>query len=114
MRPALLLWLLPVSALAQPPALPAPQPPPQSTCTDVQVGSARGYDCLNAQLGAIVRAAPRTSAEANAPVSATSPSNVVGTFNESGTRNRLGTNFGKSSQPARPVQGYAPALARPR
>jgi hypothetical protein len=58
----------------------------------------------------------RPSSETSAPVSATSPSNTVGTFNESGTRNRLGADFGNSVQPVRPAQNYVQPLtaARPR
>jgi hypothetical protein len=91
--------------MAQPAAPPAPA---DTTCTDVTVGSAHGYDCINAQLAATARAASRQSSDLDAPVTATSPSNVVGTFNESGTRNRLGANFGKSAQPVMPVQNIPP------
>jgi hypothetical protein len=99
-------------SLAQQAAAP---PAADATCTDVTVGSAHGYECLNAQLAAAAHAGERPSSALDAPVSATSPSNVVGTFNESGTRNRLGANFGKSAQPAVPVQNFPPAFgARPR
>jgi hypothetical protein len=95
-------------AFAQKPAAPAAG---DATCTDVTVGSAHGYDCINAQLAAVAHAAPRPSSDMNAPVSATSPSNVVGTFNESGTRNRLGANFGRSAQPYVPPQRVPGAFA---
>jgi hypothetical protein len=84
------------------------QPAADTTCTDVTVGSAHGYDCINAQLAATARAAARQSSDLDAPVTATSPSNVVGTFNESATRNRLGANFGRSAIPVRPVQNIPP------
>jgi hypothetical protein len=83
-----------------------------TTCTDVTVGSAHGYDCINAQLAAATPAGYRPSSDLNAPVTAASPGNVVGTFNESGTRNRLGANFGKSVQPAVPVQNIPPPITR--
>jgi hypothetical protein len=87
---------------------------PQATnCTDVQVGSAQSYDCINAQLGAAAAATPRSSS-ADAPLTSSSPSNVVGTFNEGATRNRLGQNFGKSAIPYRPAPANPPALPPPR
>jgi hypothetical protein len=85
----------------------------EETCTDVQVGSAQSYACLNAQLKNLANSTQRPSSM-DAPVSATSPSNVVGTFNEDATRNRLGTNFGKSAVPSRPAQNYQPQLVSPR
>ncbi len=105
-------------SLAALPALADPKTPPPpppggviTTCTDVDVGSAHGYDCLNAQLNNLVQGTPRPSAATDAPYSATSPSNVVGTFNEGATRNRLGANFGKSVIPSRPPPAvYAPPL----
>src|SRR5271170_4740499 len=81
LRRAFAIWLISVPALAQQ-AAPA-------NCTDVQVGSAQGYDCLNAQLGAVAHATQRPSSDTSAPVNAASPSNVVGTFNEAGTRETL-------------------------
>ena len=88
----------------------APPPPPAThqTCVDVQVGSAQSYDCLNQQLQGAAREAPRFSSDTSAPYGAASPSNVTGQFNEGATRNRLGSNFGKSVTPERPVQNFAP------
>jgi len=97
---ALLICLMAAPALAEPPAQAAPV-----NCTDVQVGSAQGYDCLNAQLGAVARATQRPSS-ADAPVNAASPSNVVGTFNEAGTRETL------AHRP--PAVAYPPPLPPPR
>lgn len=92
----------------------APPPPAAVTnCTDVEAGTAKGYACLNQQLGAIARNTPRPSA-ADAPYSATSPSNVTGQFNEDATRERLGANFGKSGIPQRPVVNDPAPFARPR
>jgi hypothetical protein len=102
---AILALSLPARAIGQQPA-----PPADTTCTDVNVGAAHGYDCLNAQLAAMAHTTDRPSSDTSAPISAASPSNVVGTFNESGTRNRLGANFGKSAQPVRPAQNYVQPL----
>jgi hypothetical protein len=85
-----------------------------ANCTDVQVGSAQSYDCINAQLGAVARGTQRFSSDADAPITASSPSNQVGTFNESATRMRLGPNFGKSVQPYRPAYVPPPTIASPR
>ena len=41
-------------------------------------------------------------------VNATSPSNRVGTFNQSATREYLGSSFGHSAIPQPHVQTYAP------
>jgi hypothetical protein len=93
-----------------------PVPTPPVNCTDVQVGSAESYSCINAKLGAIANDTERFSSQ-DAPVNSSSPSNVVGTFNESGTRNRLGANFGKSAIPYRPAPANPaalPGLAPPR
>ena len=98
---ALLICLMAAPALAEPPAQAAPV-----NCTDVQVGSAQGYDCLNAQLGAVARATQRPSSATDAPVSASSPSNVVGTFNEAATRETL------AHRPA--AVAYPPPLPPPR
>ncbi len=85
-----------------------------TNCTDVQVGSAQSYDCINAKLGAVAHSTERFSSEADAPVTSSSPSNVVGTFNEGATRNRLGQNFGKSAIPYRPAPANPPAFPAPR
>jgi phosphate-selective porin len=92
-----------------------PAPPAAATnCTDVQVGTAQSYDCINAQLGAVARGTQRFSSDANAPVTSSSPSNVVGTYNQGATRNRLGANFGKSVTPYRPANNPPPVLGSPR
>lgn len=98
LRRAFAIWLVTLPALAQPAA--------PVNCTDVQVGSAQGYDCLNAQLGAVARGTQRPSSATDAPVSASSPSNVVGTFNEAATRETL------AHRP--PPVSYPPPLPRPR
>jgi hypothetical protein len=104
-RIGLVAWLLclPALAVAQ----------TQQTCVDVKVGTAQSYNCLNQQLGAIATQGHKSSSEADAPYSATSPSNVTGQFNESATRNRLGANFGRSVTPERPATSYPGAFAAP-
>jgi hypothetical protein len=108
----IILGLCLITAAAR--AQPAPAPAAPINCTDVQVGSAQSYDCINAKLGAVARGTQRFSSDADAPVTSSSPSNVVGTFNEGATRNRLGANFGKSAIPYRPPAANPPALPAPR
>ncbi len=108
MRLILSMCLLPAFAAAAQAAPPPSPPATHETCVDVQVGSAQSYDCLNQQLQGVAREAPRFSSGTSAPYSAASPSNVTGQFNEGATRNRLGSNFGKSVTPERPVQNFAP------
>jgi hypothetical protein len=108
------LILASTAGLAQAPALNQPHGPTQAAptnCTDVKVGSAQSYDCINAQLGAVAHATPRYSSE-DAPLTSSSPSNAVGTFNEGATRNRLGANFGKTAVPYRPLPANPPPLPR--
>jgi hypothetical protein len=100
----LAISILCLPALAH--AAAAAQPTAPVNCTDVQVGSAQGYDCLNAQLGAVARGTQRPSSATDAPVSASSPDNVVGTFNEAGTKETL------ARRPAPP--DYPAPVVRPR
>ena len=101
--------------LALPGGAAAQQQAPAVNCTDVQVGTAQSYECINAQLGKVAQGTQRFSSDLNAPISATSPSNQVGVFNESATRNRLGANFGKSVTPYRPAYTPPPVVGgRPR
>jgi hypothetical protein len=105
--------LLAANAHAQPARDPAAGSNGPATCTDVQVGSAESYNCINAQLGALAHNTQRPSS-ADAPLTASSPSNEVGTFNESATRERLGPNFGKSGAPYRPAFVPPPTFGSPR
>ncbi len=89
----------------------APVSPAAETCVDVRVGSAQSYDCLNAQLAAVARNAPRFSSATNTPYSATSAPNVTGQFDEDATRQRLGSAFGHSVAPQRPTATYAAPFA---
>ena len=85
-------------------------PEPAVNCTDVQVGSAQSYACINAQLGNVANAQPRPSSSTDAPISAASPGYATGTFNQAATANRLGQNFGKSVVPYRPTNNIPPPL----
>ncbi len=82
--------------------------PSHDTCVDVQVGTAQSYDCLNQKLQATARQTPKLSSDNAAPYNANSPGNVTGQFNESATRNRLGSNFGHSVTPERPTASFGP------
>ena len=84
-------------------AAPAPahsQPPSTkvASCVDVRVGSARSYDCLNRSLERDV-ARDRPAADAST-LTATSPAPRLGLYNQAGTREHLGANFGMSAVPA--------------
>ncbi len=86
-----LVLLVPAQAIAQSPA-----------CVQVQVtgqGSS-AFNCLNQQLQQEVEGAAPT--QSKLPISATSPSNQVGTFNEQSLSEQYGQNFGKSAVPYRP------------
>lgn len=89
----------PAKAIAQNVTLPGTQ---GQTCVQVKIaGQAPSpYNCLNQQLQQEVQGMGQT--EASPPVSATSPSNQVGTFNEQGVAEQYGKNFGKSAIPYRP------------
>jgi hypothetical protein len=72
------------------------------TCVQVQVAGQgpSAFNCLNQQLQQEVEGfAPSQS---KLPISATSPSNQVGTFNEQSLSEQYGQNFGKSAVPYRP------------
>ncbi len=80
--------------------IPARAAAPPAHCLDVQVGSARSYDCLNDALRGDVRDA-RPAPDAST-LRATSPAPRIGLYNQAGTREHLGANFGISAFPARP------------
>jgi hypothetical protein len=85
--------------LAQTITLPGSAP---QTCVQVEIGGQKPsvYNCLNQELQQQVQGA--NPAQPNLPLSATSPSNRVGTFNEQGVAEQYGQNFGKSVIPYRP------------
>ena len=72
------------------------------TCVQAQIGNEKPspYDCLNQQMQQQVRGT--NAGPPSLPLSATSPSNQVGTFNEQGVKEQYGPNFGKSVIPYRP------------
>jgi hypothetical protein len=95
-------------------AVPAAAQTVKTNCTDVQVGTARSYECLNQQLGAVAHQAQRANGALDTPpYTATSPGNQTGQFNEAATRERLGTNFGKSVTPARQPTVYGNPVTTP-
>src|SRR5262245_3291005 len=80
----------------------APSPPGRN-CVDVQIGDDRTpyLNCLNDEMKKSVER-ERGTARPAAPLSATSPSNQIGTFNEAAARQRMGNAFGVSPVPQRP------------
>ncbi len=103
---------LTLAALASFAAGPAGAQTAQQTCVDVKVGTSQSYACLNQRLGAVARQA-HEAVQDDAPYSAASPSNVTGQFNQDATRERLGSNFGRSVTPQRPAPA-TPAPFNPR
>ena len=81
----------------------APGTAPTSTCVDVQIGDDRTpyLNCLNEELQKSVKR-ERGTPQPAAPLSATSSSNQIGTFNEAAARQRMGNAFGVSPIPQRP------------
>lgn len=75
--------------------------PPAPSCVDVEVGSARSYACLNRSLRSTAQQAHGPVIAP--PVTAGSAPPRVGTYNQAGTREYLGSAFGHSVHPARPV-----------
>jgi hypothetical protein len=71
-------------------------------CVQVQVAgeASSAFNCLNQQLQQDVEGTGPT--QSKLPLSANSPSNQVGTFNEQSLREQYGQNFGKSATPYRP------------
>ena len=72
------------------------------TCVQVKVQgeTPSPFNCLNQELQQEVEGS--SAAQPNIPLSATSPSNAIGTFNEQGVAEQYGQNFGKSVIPYRP------------
>jgi hypothetical protein len=71
------------------------------TCVQVTLNNQPGppYNCLNQQLQQLAESA---RPQPTLPLSATSPSNATGTFNETGVAEQYGKNFGHSVIPYRP------------
>ena len=96
-----------VLATLMSPAAHAQAPGPDRSCLDVQVGSARSFDCITRGLRAQVQSVHPP--QDDTIVTATSPANRVGTFNQSATREYLGSSFGHSAVPqAHPQTTAAP------
>jgi hypothetical protein len=95
LRISALAWSL-LAGLAGPGAA---QETATQSCVDVRIGDERYFTCLNSLLRESV---PQHRApQIEAPLTATSPSTAVGTFNEQAVRQMLGNNFGRSVQPQR-------------
>ncbi len=86
----------------------------RDTCVDVQVGTAQNYACINQSLAAAAREAQTSASPVGITIGGQPPANQTGQFNEDATRNRLGTNFGKSVTPARPPVVFQPAFVKPK
>lgn len=73
------------------------------TCVQVQIAGqgAASLACLNQELQSQAQAASGQAAPA-APLSAGSPANATGSFNEAGVAEQYGKNFGVSALPYRP------------
>jgi hypothetical protein len=98
--PLALLILLPlVPAAAEPPA-----------CVEVRVGEERVFDwhCLNARLAVQVETERNRQAQAAAALAASQPSGPaeLNLFDEAATAQRLGSSFGHSVIPERPVETF--------
>jgi hypothetical protein len=100
MPPSFLLFAFALTGLlASLPALGQTAQTKQS-CVDVKIGMEQYYSCLNQRLQSGVEQHRFTSRDA--PYSAASPGPAVGSFNETATREQLGTAFGHSAVPQRP------------
>jgi hypothetical protein len=88
-----------------------------SGCVDVEVNGerVRDYDCLGKRLTPSGGAA-RPPAQYHSEEIAGRPSNALGLANTEATRQRMGSNFGKSTLPQRPPRAtptLPPAIRRP-
>lgn len=86
-------------------------PAPPMPCVEVQIGqeSASHMDCLNDALRRVVEREHNTPLP-EAPLSATSPSNKVGTFNDAAAHQMMGNAFGVSALPQRPKNTFTNPL----
>jgi len=82
-------------------------------CVEVQIGQdiASHINCVNESLRRIVQHEHDAPA-VEAPITAQSPSNKVGTFNDAAARQMMGNAFGVSSQPQRPKSTFTSPLVR--
>lgn len=120
---ALLLLFSGAPSLAQTaPAPPAATGSPSSSsagaktpCVMVDIAGHRtgDLDCTNQTLAKVAgRAQAATTPQVGVPTIGSSPT-ALGEANVAATRERLGSSFGTSVIPQRPVQTYAPPLGRP-
>jgi hypothetical protein len=80
-------------------------------CIEVEIGEARSYECLNAELAH--RAENAGAASLPPPVTAASPDIRTGVANVPALRQQYGPNFGTSVVPYRPpVATYTTPLGR--
>jgi len=87
--------------------------PTTGGCVDVTVGQFRtpDYKCLSQQMGSSQGdTANRKNREAMNPTVDKIAPNKLGLFNQSATRNRMGSNFGTSVTPQRPAPVVLPGL----
>lgn len=84
---------------------------PAMPCVEVQIGqdSASHMDCLNDALRRVVEREHNTPLP-EAPLSANSPSNKVGTFNDAAAHQMMGNAFGVSAVPQRPKNTFSNSL----
>ena len=83
-------------------------------CVEVQIGQdiASHINCVNEALRRAVKHEHDAPAP-EAPITAQSSSNKVGTFNDAAARQMMGNAFGVSSQPQRPKPTFtSPLLTR--
>jgi hypothetical protein len=89
---------------------PADPPPEHPVCVDVRIGADRSafFDCLNADLARTVEQQAGRQAALQAAVAGAQSSapTQLGLFNTTATHEQLGTNFGHSAYPQRPVPVY--------
>jgi hypothetical protein len=82
-------------------------------CVEVQIGQdiASHINCVNEALRRTVEH-EHDAPVAQAPITAQSASNTVGTFNDAAARQMMGNTFGVSPQPQRPKSSFISPLVR--
>lgn len=89
---------------------------PATPCVEVRIGqdSTSHINCVNETLRRAVEY-QRNAPSPEAPITARSASNVVGTFNDAAARQMMGNAFGVSAVPQRPKNTFtSPLLPAPR
>ena len=93
---------------------PAGAAEPGRSCVTVQDAGASSTDfnCLNAELAAVVDDQAARNASLQLVVDAAAPASApaMGLYNQAATRERLGSSFGHSVIPQRPPQVYSNPL----